>query len=83
MAAFIEDVIKIHHFNSLYASIENVALIAVIPNFFCKHSKVPCIDGSCIPCFFNAGDDAASFLELVQLENVHFLFGFDPLAPVA
>ena len=39
MAAFIDEVKNIHHFNTfaLYASIENVALIADIPNFFRKH----------------------------------------------
>ena len=71
MAAFIDEVINIHHTNTfvLYAFIDSVALVADIHNFFRKHKRsCSCIDGSCIPRFFNSGNDAASFLELVELD---------------
>ena len=39
MAAFIDEAGNVHHFNTFVvcASIENVALVADIPNFFSKH----------------------------------------------
>ena len=38
----------------------------------------------CMPCFFNSGDDVASFLELVEFEYVLSSLSvfFDPAAPV-
>ena len=71
MAAFIDGVINILHIDTfvLHASIENVALVAGIPNFFRKHWKILLVCWWFVySMFFNSGDDAASFLELVELE---------------
>ena len=43
-------------------------------------------DGSRIPWFAISGDDAVSLLELLELQyslSHHFLFGFDPPAPIS
>ena len=65
MAASINEAVKNSHVNTLvlYASIENVALIADNPNFFSKHWKIlPMCRPFVYTMFLYSGEGAASFL---------------------
>ena len=79
MAAFIDDAMNIHHVNTLVLkdSTDNVAFIAVLPNFFCMHWSFPCID-----------DQRISLVMMHQVslckENyLHFFLGFGLSAQVS
>ena len=65
----------------------NFALIADIPNFFCKHRNILLMyDCSCITCFFSILVMKLQVSLSSWRENSfshHFLFGFDSLAPVS
>ena len=88
MAAFIDEVINIPHINTfvLYASTENVA-------FGCGHSQLLpqtlkiwlMKNDSCNPCFSTLVTMQQVSLSLLRsnISSLHFLFGFDPLAPVS
>ena len=65
MAALIDEVVNIHHINTfvLFASIENDALVADIPNFFCINWKILSMYLWFVcSMFFNSGDEAGSDL---------------------
>ena len=65
MAAFMDEAKNNHHVKTvvLYASIENVSLIADIPNFFSKISKILSLYRWFVySMFLNSGEHAASFL---------------------
>ena len=63
--------------------IENVALIADIPNFFSKNRKIlPMYRWFVYSMFLNSDEHAASFLVPGGFSSL-FIFGFDPFAPVS
>ena len=69
MAALIDEVVNIPNINTivLYASIENDALVADIPNFFCINWKILSVYLWFVcSMFFNSGAETASSLEPLE-----------------
>ena len=89
MAAFIDEVINIHQINTfvLYATIENVASVADIPNSFNKKLKE--LAHVLMARVFHVFSILVMMLQVslsVWSQNIlshHFLFGSDPPSPVS
>ena len=87
MAAFVDEVMKILRINTLFCMLVLRMLrhLLTFPTSSAETERsCSCIDGFIGSMFLNSGDDAASFLVLLESEyfSHHCLFGFDPPAPV-
>ena len=84
VAALIDEAKNIHLVNTLvlYASIENVALIADIPNFSKLWKILSMYRWFVYSMFLNSGVRMLQ-VSLCQEGSLHSVFGFDPSAPVS